>query len=70
MEAARVAALRGHHVTLYDKDRSLGGQLKLATVPPFKDDLRGLLGYLKHQLEILGMEVCLNELYKRFQPRG
>lgn len=34
MEAARVAALRGHQVVLFEKEDRLGGQLALASVPP------------------------------------
>ncbi|MBN1689786.1 MAG: FAD-dependent oxidoreductase [Dehalococcoidia bacterium] len=37
LEAARVAALRGHRVTLYEKEGYLGGQVKLAAIPPSKD---------------------------------
>jgi 2,4-dienoyl-CoA reductase-like NADH-dependent reductase (Old Yellow Enzyme family)/thioredoxin reductase len=51
MEAARVAAERGHAVTLFEKERHLGGQLRLAVAPPFKRDLAGLLGYLKIQVQ-------------------
>ena len=47
LEAARIAAERGHRVTLFEKERSLGGQLRLAAVPPFKKDLAFLLSYLK-----------------------
>ena len=36
LEAARVAALRGHDVTLFEKTTSLGGQLNIACVPPRK----------------------------------
>ncbi|MFR5081055.1 MAG: FAD-dependent oxidoreductase [[Clostridium] innocuum] len=36
MAAARVLALRGHTVTLFEKTDRLGGQLLLACVPPFK----------------------------------
>ena len=39
MEAARVAALRGHKVTLYEKENELGGQLRAASKPPFKSSL-------------------------------
>jgi 2,4-dienoyl-CoA reductase-like NADH-dependent reductase (Old Yellow Enzyme family)/thioredoxin reductase len=49
MEAARTAAERGHAVTLFEKSRALGGQLRLAIVPPFKKDLVGLLAYLQGQ---------------------
>ncbi len=47
LEAARIAAERGHRVTLFERERSLGGQLRLAAVPPFKKDLAFLLSYLK-----------------------
>ena len=50
MEAARVAALRGHNVTLYEK-RELGGLLKEASLPEFKTDLRPLIKYHITQLE-------------------
>lgn len=36
LEAARTAALRGHHVTLFEKDGYLGGQTKLVSIPPCK----------------------------------
>jgi len=50
MEAARAAVERGHAVTLFEKERYLGGQLRLAVVPPWKQDLAGLLAYLKKQV--------------------
>lgn len=40
MEAARVAALRGHDVTLFEKETVLGGQLQIASVPPRKEEMR------------------------------
>jgi 2,4-dienoyl-CoA reductase-like NADH-dependent reductase (Old Yellow Enzyme family)/thioredoxin reductase len=50
MEAARVAGLRGHRVTLYEKDSRLGGQLNQAVVPPHKSNLAAYLEYLKRQM--------------------
>ncbi|MFH1484536.1 MAG: FAD-dependent oxidoreductase [Chloroflexota bacterium] len=43
MEAARVAALRGHRVTLYEQSSELGGQLRLATLAPHNDHLNEVL---------------------------
>jgi len=43
MEAARIAALRGHQVTLYEKGEELGGQLRVACLPPYKDELNCLI---------------------------
>jgi len=60
MEAARVAALRGHKVILCEKDR-LGGQLNLSIVPPHKEEVRNFMKYLVNQLEKLEIEIRLNE---------
>jgi 2,4-dienoyl-CoA reductase-like NADH-dependent reductase (Old Yellow Enzyme family)/thioredoxin reductase len=60
MEAARVAALRGHNVTLYEK-RGLGGQMLDSSVPEFKKDVRGLLEYFKTQLDKLNVTVIEKE---------
>ena len=59
MEAARVAALRGHQVTLYEKGQQLGGQLLLASVPSFKKEIEGFIKYLVRQLEKVGVRVEL-----------
>ena len=59
MEAARVAALVGHKVTLYEKGKSLGGHLIEASVPDFKQDLRRLNDWYKSQLQKLGVEIKL-----------
>jgi 2,4-dienoyl-CoA reductase-like NADH-dependent reductase (Old Yellow Enzyme family)/thioredoxin reductase len=50
MEAARVAALRGHRVILYEREARLGGQLNQAVVPPHKSNLVAYLNYLKRQM--------------------
>ncbi len=61
MEAARVCALKGHEVTLYEK-RELGGALLEAAIPDFKaPDLRPLIDYLKTQIEKLGITVVKKE---------
>jgi 2,4-dienoyl-CoA reductase-like NADH-dependent reductase (Old Yellow Enzyme family)/thioredoxin reductase len=60
MEAARVAALRGHQVTLFETKDKLGGQLICATVPPYKDEWKSTIRYLTTQLEKLHVEVRMN----------
>jgi len=57
MEAARVAALRGHQVTLWEKESRLGGQLVQAAIPPHKDRIAPLYKYLETQLQKLGVKV-------------
>lgn len=61
MEAARVLALRNHRVTLFEKEKELGGLLRYATVPDFKAELRSYLAYLKTQVKKLGVEILLNQ---------
>lgn len=56
MEAARVAKLRGHEVTLFCDGR-LGGLLHEAAAPSFKTDILPLIDYLVHQLRALDVEV-------------
>ncbi|MDP4110377.1 MAG: NAD(P)/FAD-dependent oxidoreductase, partial [Bacillota bacterium] len=60
MEAARAAAVKGHKVTLYEKDSALGGQLKSAATPDFKSQLRELVFWYIRQLELLRVKVKLN----------
>jgi 2-enoate reductase len=60
MEAARSAAIAGHKVILFEKDNSLGGQLKSAATPDFKSQLRELVEWYKHQLVIHNVDVHLN----------
>ncbi len=60
LEAARVAALRGHRVTIYEESNRLGGHLIEASVPDFKKDLARLLNWYKLELESLGEGVKVN----------
>ena len=61
MEAARVAALKGHNVTLFEK-RELGGALIEAALPEFKaPDLGPLKEYLKTQVHKAGVRVEAKE---------
>jgi len=59
MEVARVAALRGHQVTLYEKQDKLGGQLLEAIVPPHKDNMKPFVEYLTSQMTKRGVDVKL-----------
>jgi 2-enoate reductase len=73
MEAARVASLRGHKVTLYEREKTLGGQLIAASAPPSKEPIGDLAEYLKNQIEKLGVKVKLGTevtpaLIKRLKP--
>jgi 2,4-dienoyl-CoA reductase-like NADH-dependent reductase (Old Yellow Enzyme family) len=39
LESARVLALRGHQVTLYEKEKEIGGQIRMGRIPPHRDEL-------------------------------
>lgn len=59
MEAAKVAALRGHEVILFEKEEELGGQIRLAMKLPTRDEFEDLIRNLKGELERLKVEVRL-----------
>ena len=73
MQAAILAAQKGHDVTLYEKSNTLGGQLIVAAMPPGKADVGKFLDYLKGQVAKSGVKVVLNkeatpEVVKKFAP--
>jgi 2,4-dienoyl-CoA reductase-like NADH-dependent reductase (Old Yellow Enzyme family)/thioredoxin reductase len=73
LEAARVAALRGHQVTLYEKEPKLGGQVNLASVPPFMQEIGQLIKHLSTRVEKAGVQVELGkavtpELVEELKP--
>lgn len=59
LEAARVAALRGHRVTLMEMSGELGGQVRYAAKAPGRADLMLLVQSLESEVRNLGVEVCL-----------
>jgi 2,4-dienoyl-CoA reductase-like NADH-dependent reductase (Old Yellow Enzyme family)/thioredoxin reductase len=50
IQSAILASQRGHEVILYEKDASIGGQMRLASMAPFKAEMDEVLRYLKHSL--------------------
>jgi 2,4-dienoyl-CoA reductase (NADPH2) len=66
MEAARVAALRGHQVSLYEKSNRLGGALSVAALIKGLEieDLPSLIHYLENQVIKLGVKIKTGEGFK------
>lgn len=60
MEAARIAALRGHEVVLCEKQPALGGQINVASKGKHKEDLNLVTSFLSCQLNSLGVDIRLN----------
>lgn len=69
MEAARVAALQGHNVTLYEKSDRLGGLVNAAGAPSFKFRLREFCKWQQRQLEQLGVKVMMNHPIDENSPQ-
>lgn len=61
LEAACVAALRGHDVTLFEKTTTLGGQLNIACVPPRKEEMRRAAQDLIHAVCNAGVHLCMGQ---------
>lgn len=73
MAAARAFALRGHQVVLFESEGELGGQIKLACVPPHKQEISRFIVYLANELERLDIEVRKHtradaKMLKEFAP--
>jgi 2,4-dienoyl-CoA reductase-like NADH-dependent reductase (Old Yellow Enzyme family) len=60
LETARVAAERGHRVTLLERERELGGQFRLAGRQPSRDQILDLLAWFERRLAGLGVDVRMN----------
>ena len=60
LEAARVAALRGHDVTLFEATGRLGGQIVLASRLARRQEIIGIAMWLAQEVERLGVEVRLD----------
>ena len=60
LEAARVAAIRGYEVDVYEKEDRVGGQIHLAAVPPRKDEILRSVAYYECILPALGVNIHLN----------
>lgn len=61
LEAARVAALRGHQVTIFEKSLQIGGQLLIASVPPRKEEMMRSINYYCNVLPQLSVTFRLGE---------
>ncbi len=73
METAVIAAERGHEVTLFEKENVLGGQIRVAAIPPHKDEVSNVTRYLESQMAKLGVKVELGraatpEVVVRLKP--
>ena len=61
MSAARILSLRGHKAVIVESGNELGGRLKIAAIPPFKDEIGYYVKYMRSEMARLNVEVKLNE---------
>jgi 2,4-dienoyl-CoA reductase-like NADH-dependent reductase (Old Yellow Enzyme family)/thioredoxin reductase len=61
LNAAGIAAMRGHNVSLYEKNSSLGGQLLIASVSSHKNEMHRLINFLINQVNKYNVDFHLNE---------
>jgi len=60
LSCSTVAAARGHAVTLFEQNGTIGGQFNMANQVPGKEEFNETLRYYKKQLVLTGVETCLN----------
>ena len=60
LEAARVAAIRGHDVTVFEKSNQMGGQIHIASKPPRKNEILRSVKYYEKILPALNVDVQFN----------
>ena len=70
MEAARTAAMRGHKVSLYEKNESLGGNLIPGGSHSFKKEVRELNAWYQNELKALPVEIYTGETVTSEQLRN
>jgi mycofactocin system FadH/OYE family oxidoreductase 2 len=71
LEAARVAALRGHRVTLFERGARLGGQINTLVRAPHREEFGNATRWLERQVRQLGVEIRLEtEFTLEALPRG
>jgi 2,4-dienoyl-CoA reductase-like NADH-dependent reductase (Old Yellow Enzyme family) len=70
LEAARVAAERGHKVVLFEAASQLGGQVLMAVRASWRKDLIGVIDWRRQELERLGVEIRLNAFAESADVEG
>ena len=68
LEFAKVASQRGHQVTLYEKEKELGGRFRIASVPPTRGEIDEFVEYLIRSLRSLGVRIEMGVALKPEEP--
>jgi len=65
LEAARVAAIKGHKVTVFEKTDKLYGQINIASVPPRKDEMLRICKYYDEVIKEYNINIVLNHEFNK-----
>lgn len=57
LEFARISSARGHQVTLYEKEKELGGNFRVGSIPPHKSEIGDFVDYLVRSIRASGVTV-------------
>ena len=73
LEAARVATILGHNVTILEKKDYMGGQANLSYIPPGRNQIRDIIDYYSAQIEHLNIDLNLEteatpDLINKYNP--
>lgn len=73
LEAARIAAKRGHEVTIYEKDDKIGGLINVIWIPPGRNEFKRMIEDYNYWIQKLNIDVNLNkkvsiDTVKEFDP--
>ena len=63
LECARICAIRGHNVVLFEANKKLGGQILLAAKATWRKDLEGIISWRIGQLDKFDNVIIYNETY-------
>lgn len=61
LEAARVSAIRGHKVKLFEKSDKIGGHLVAGSIPDFKKEVKALIEWYRRELDELHVKIITNK---------
>ena len=70
LEAARVATIKGHKVTVFEKTNNLYGQINIASVPPRKDEMLRICDYYNEVIKHYDIEIKLNHEFTKKDANG
>lgn len=70
LEAARIAKIKGHDVTVFEASNTLYGQIKVASLPPRKEEMERIYSYYDEMISVLKIDIQLNHPFTKKDANG